>query len=368
MTCFSLPKWYDLHTHLRQDALLPVTIAHHLQGQCAGVLAMPNTKPPVAKIMVNDPLPHHSIEGYLADIRAAGGGVFDQIIVPLYLTADTTPGMIAAGAKSGLLKACKYYPPHGTTNAAHGCPLQHFIDNGVLQTMADHGVVLCIHGEVDGLGATDYFDKARNAEVLFYQQQMPVLYDKVPGLKIVCEHITTAVAVDFVKTTSGRVAATITPQHLIYTIGSLLRKLNYHLYCMPVVKFAEDRQALQDAVLDPNNQYFFAGTDSAPHTEKATECGCAAGCYSAPVAPQLYAEAFELAGADLTKAEGQQLLCRFLCDIGPTFYGLPIPSETFTLARIEQTVEAYQTPAGKLQPLPLGNNPQQTQLHWSIVS
>ena len=366
MTTLTLPKWYDLHTHLRQDALLSATITHHLAAHCVGVLAMPNTKPPVATVFEQNDLPYWSIEHYLAQIRQNGGDQFSHIIVPLYLTADTTPEMIAAGAKSGLLQACKYYPPHGTTNADHGRPLSHYIDNGVLQAMADHGVVLCIHGEEHDVSTADYFDRQHNAETLFYTQQMPVLYQKMTNLKIVCEHITTVAAVNFVKQTSERVAATITPQHLLYTIGDLLRHLNYHLYCMPVLKFCEDREALRQAVLDTENRYFFAGTDSAPHTHKATACGCAAGCYTAPIAPQLYAQAFELAGADLDQPQYQAGFQRFLCELGPQFYGLPIPQETFTLTRQPVTVTAYETAAGTLQPLPLGPEPNQTQLNWTI--
>ena len=366
MTTLTLPKWYDLHTHLRQDTLLGVTIQHHLAAHCVGVLAMPNTKPPVAKVFEHDDLPYWSIEYYREQIMQNGGDQFAHVIVPLYLTADTSPQMIAAGAKSSLLRACKYYPPHGTTNAAHGRPLQHYIDNGVLQAMAEHGVILCIHGEEHALDSADYFDRQHNAETLFYRQQMPHLHEQVPGLKIVCEHITTQEAVSFVQRTSARVVATITPQHLIYTIGDLLRHLNYHLYCMPVLKFSDDRQALRQAVLDPGNRYFFAGTDSAPHTQKATACGCAAGCYTAPIAPQLYAEAFELAGADLSQPPNQALFKKFLCEIGPQFYDLPIPEETFTLIRQPNTVEAYQTVAGEIQPLPLGE-PGKTQLNWKLA-
>lgn len=366
MSVLTLPKWYDLHTHLRQDELLPVTIEHHLAAQCAGVLAMPNTKPPVATVFSSEASDCWSIEHYREKILKAGGDRFDTLITPLYLTAKTTSQMIHEGAEAGLLQACKYYPPHGTTNAEYGRALEHFIENVVFQAMAEQGVILCIHGEEHEVKDDDYFDRQHNAETLFYQNSMPKLVEQVQDLKIICEHITTKTAVEFVKRSDSRVTASITPQHLIYTIGSLVRKLNYHLYCLPVVKFSEDRQALRDAVLNPQNQKFFAGTDSAPHTTKAFKCKCAAGCYTAPIAPQLYAQAFELAGANLDQPEAQQTFRKFLCEIGPKFYGLPIPKETFTLVRENQAIDAFETPVGLLQPLPLGDQPDQTQLTWRI--
>ena len=141
-----MPKWYDLHAHFRQPDLkdgniMPRLIQDHLDMGCAGILAMPNTKPPVGKVFRKHDLPYWSIEEYLDMILQAGGDAFDEIIVPLYLTKDTTPQMIAAGAEAGVLKACKYYPPHGTTGAEFGYPFEEFIKNGVFQDMADHGVV-----------------------------------------------------------------------------------------------------------------------------------------------------------------------------------------------------------------------------------
>lgn len=113
VTEFTLPKWYDLHAHFRQDGLLKYILADHARMGCAGILAMPNTKPPVAKVLESDDtLPNvWSIEKYLSMIQTSGGQIFDQIIVPLYLTRHTTPKMIEDGARSGLLKAVKYYPP-----------------------------------------------------------------------------------------------------------------------------------------------------------------------------------------------------------------------------------------------------------------
>ncbi len=354
MISFTLPKWYDLHTHFRQGDVLPAYIQSHLDMGCAGALAMPNTKPPTAVIFDEDEGEYWSIERYMRDLRNAGAGKFQELIVPLYLTQSTTPDMIHKGAESGLLKACKYYPPHGTTGAEFGAPLKRYIENGIFTAMEEAGVILCIHGEEHGLTPDKYFDRATNAEEIFYQKYMPLIRDKFPDLKMVCEHITTKIAVDFVLESSDKVTATITPQHLLYTIGDLIQGLKYHLYCLPVLKHCEDRAALQRAVTAPNNTKFFAGTDSAPHAIKATKCGCAAGCFTGGIAPQLYALGFELAGIDLSKQSAQEIFKNFLCLNGANFYNLPIPQETFTLIKQPSKITPLQTPAGEIIPLPLG--------------
>lgn len=350
----TLPKWYDLHTHLRQDELLAPVIKSQLDMGCCGVLAMPNTKPPAAKVLENDPLPYKSLESYYEDVMQAGGDAFDDLIIPLYLTKDTTPKMIEEGAEKGILRAVKYYPPHGTTGADFSHPLADFLETDVIKALEDNGVVMCIHGEEHALSGEAYFDRKTNAEEFFYKERMPVLLDKYPNLKCVGEHMTTKVGVDLVKQAGDNFVASITPQHLKYTVGHLVQGLKYHLYCLPLVKFEEDRHALREAVIDPNNTQFFAGTDSAPHTTKATECGCAAGCFTGGVAPQLYAEAFELSGCDLSQVENQNIFKRFLCDIGPDFYGLTKSKEHFILSKEEQTVHLLETEVGTITPLPLG--------------
>lgn len=361
----TLPKWYDLHTHLRQDDLIAPVVKSQLDMGCCGILAMPNTRPPVAKVFRDDPLPYWSIEDYRAMIMEAGGSALDTLITPLYLTKDTTPAMIEAGARAGLLKAVKYYPPHGTTGADFSYPLDKLLESDVIKALEDHDIILCLHGEEHALPAEQYFDRKTNAEEIFYTQRVTRLLDKFPALKIVGEHVTTRVAVDLIKQGGANIAASVTPQHLLYTVGHLAQGLKYHLYCLPLVKFDDDRQALRDAVLDPNNTQFFAGTDSAPHTVKATECGCAAGCFTGGVAPQLYAEGFELAGADLSSAAGQAAFKAFLCQVGPAFYGLPESAETFTLRKEEHTLCKLQTPAGDLTPLPLGLN--RSKLDWKVI-
>ncbi|MGB4058091.1 MAG: hypothetical protein WBK77_08420 [Alphaproteobacteria bacterium] len=349
-----LPKWYDLHAHFRQAELIKPLIADHLAMGCAGILAMPNTKPPVAKVFKKDPAECWSIEEYAEMLKNAGGDRFGSVIVPLYLTAATTPAMIEEGARIGVLKACKYYPPHGTTGAEFGAPFQTFIDNGVFSAMERAGVIMNIHGEEHGLDAVKYFGRGMNAEEIFYRERLPRAVEKFPNLKIVGEHVTTKVAAEFIESAPGTVAATVTPQHLIYTVGHLLRGLKYHLYCLPLLKFEEDRLALWAAVTAPDNKKFFAGTDSAPHTKKATDCGCAAGCYTGGIAPQLYAIAFEKAGINLGSEAGLAMFKKFLCTNGPEFYGLPVAKETFVLQKIETEVKSLQVGDERIVPLPVG--------------
>ena len=329
-------------------------IQSQLDMGCYGILAMPNTKPPVAKVMDKDNGDCWSIEQYQSLIANAGGAQLEHIITPLYLTQNTTAAMIEEGAKSGLLKSAKYYPPHGTTNADFGYPLLKFMDTDVFKAMVDNNVTLNIHGEEHGLSPETYFNRTTNAEEFFYTERMTRLVDAYPDLKIVGEHITTKTAVDFVTTAGRNVGATVTPQHLLYTVGHLIQGLKYHLFCLPVVKFDDDRDALRAAVTSPDNTQIFAGTDSAAHTVKATDCGCAAGCFTGGIAPQLYVQAFEEAGLDMSQTVNQAIFQNFLCANGPNFYGIAQSDKTFTLSKTPQTVSKIKTGEGEITPLPLG--------------
>ncbi len=361
----TLPRWFDLHTHFRQGPAMPAYVQAHLDMGCAGALAMPNTQPPVSRVSGPARTDGWSIESYSAELRAAGADVFEQLIVPLYLTRQTTAEMIHAGADAGLLRACKYYPPHGTTNAEHGVPMDDLIGSGVFRAMEERGITLCIHGEQHALSGPDYIDAQQNAETRFYRERMPRLIESHPQLRIVCEHITTRTASTFVVAAPDHVGATITPQHLLYTLGHLIQGLKYHLYCLPVVKFQDDRAALRDAATLAGQSKFFAGTDSAPHTTKATACGCAAGCFTGGCAPQLYAMAFEQAGIDLGSTEGVAAFAGFLCLNGPRFYRFPASSQSFRLERAVTQSAVLNTPAGPVTPLPTGMG---IDLTWRLAS
>lgn len=330
----------------------------HIDMGCAGALAMPNTKPPVSKVRGENNDKNWSITGYTQLLENSGADQFEHLIVPLYLTKETTAAMIEEGAKSGILKSCKYYPPHSTTNADFGHAFDHYFTNDVFKAMEEYGVILNIHGEQHGLNGADYFDKDSNAEDVFYRTKMPKLAKEFPNLKIVCEHITTKTATDFVSSSSKNVSATITPQHLLFTVSNLLQGFKYHLYCLPLIKFEEDRKALLNAVTSQNNSKFFAGTDSAPHTTKATDCGCAAGCFTGGIAPQLYAQAFNLC------EENFETFKSFLCLNGPNFYGFKPSEENFIIEKKPSTVSILETKAGAVTPLSLGIG--MDTLDWTI--
>lgn len=356
---FTLPKWYDLHVHFRQGEPMADYIQAHLNMGCTGVLAMPNTKPPISRISGDNTEDYWTINAYLQMIKKAGGDKFQDIIVPLYLTCDTTVEMIAEGAESDLLRSCKYYPPHGTTNSEFGVPIENYIENGVFAAMEEAGIILNIHGEEHGLSGEKYFGQESNAEDFFYRERVPKIVEKFPKLKIVCEHVTTKTAIDFVKNSSNNVVATITPQHLLYTVSDLLQGLKYHLYCLPLVKFEKDKQALLEAATSGHAK-FFAGTDSAPHATKVTECGCAAGCFTGNIAPQLYAQAFDLNENNLEEFKN------FLCLNGPKFYGLAEAASTFTLEKKQSKVESVKTNEGTITPLSLGLGNET--LEWTVNS
>ena len=360
-----LPRWFDLHTHFRQGPATAAYVKAHLDMGCAGALAMPNTQPPVSRVTGPAQPDGWSIESYATQLRIAGADAFEQLIVPLYLTRQTTAAMIHEGAATGLLRACKYYPPHGTTNSEHGMPMDELIGGDVFKAMEEHGIVLCIHGEQHALSGPDYIDAQQNAETRFYTERMPRLIAAHPKLRIVCEHITTRTAAEFVARAPEHVGATITPQHLLYTLGHLIQGLKHHLYCLPIVKFQDDRAALRHAVTTAGQTKFFAGTDSAPHTTKATACGCAAGCFTGGCAPQLYAMAFEEAGADLCTTAGQTLFERFLCLNGPAFYGFPASTQRFQMEKAPSHTPILDTPAGPVTPLPAGMG---MELSWRLTS
>ena len=341
---------------------MPAYVGAHLKMGCAGVLAMPNTRPPVARV-TGDTDEVWSIEQYRGMLEDAGADGFEKVIVPLYLTRATTPAMVAQGRAAGLLEACKYYPPHGTTNSEHGVPMNELIGGDVFRAMAEHEIVLCIHGEQHALPGEDYLSRRRNAESIFYTETLPRLRDEHPDLRVVCEHITTREAADFVQSAGDSVAATVTPQHLLFTLGHLIQGLRYHLYCLPIVKFDDDRAALRRAVTQPGQCKFFAGTDSAPHTTKATECGCAAGCFTGGCAPQLYAMAFEEAGADLASPAGAEVFKRFLSTNGPGFYRFPVSESTFCLFRETSQSQVLDTGEGPVIPLPIGMD---MELSWRL--
>ncbi|MEM9177058.1 MAG: dihydroorotase [Myxococcota bacterium] len=324
----------DWHLHLRDGAMLERVI-----GATARVFAraivMPNLDPPVATTA--------QAEAYakrIADVTPAETGFTP--LMTLYLTSETTAEEIARAKGSPAVFAVKLYPKGATTNSAAGVEGLDAL-SPVLEAMEAHDFPLLVHGESTSPD-DDVFDRER----IFLDETLGPMVERHPGLRVVFEHITTSEAAAFVAAAPARVAATITPQHLLLNRNAIFEGgLRPHHYCLPVLKRERDRDALVGAATsgDPS---FFLGTDSAPHARNAKEsaCGCA-GIYSAPVAIESYAEVFAAADA-LDRFEG------FASHHGPDFYGLPRNEERIVLVR-----EDWAGPASE------GEGPDGLEVFWA---
>ncbi|OQW44374.1 MAG: dihydroorotase [Proteobacteria bacterium SG_bin6] len=310
----------DWHLHLRDGAMLAAVLPYTAR-QFARAIVMPNLVPPVTTVA--------AAEAYRARILAAlpEGADFTPLMT-CYLTDDADPAEIARGHAEGVFTACKLYPAHATTNAAHGVTDIRRLWP-VLEAMQAIGMPLLIHGEVTD-HEVDIFDR----EAVFIERILTGLVRDFPALKIVFEHITTADAAAFVRATGPHVAATITPQHLHINRNAMFAGgIRPHAYCLPVAKRETHRRAIVAAATSGDPK-FFLGTDSAPHAREAKEaaCGCA-GIFNAPFALESYATLFETEGA-LDKLEG------FASEYGPRFYGLPLNETRVTLERAPVEVPA----------------------------
>jgi dihydroorotase len=303
----------DWHVHLRDDAMLAAVLPDTAR-QFARAIAMPNLKPPVRTVA--------EAAAYRARILAAlPAGMQFEPLLTLYLTDNTAPEEIFKARESGFVQAVKYYPAGATTNSDSGVTDIAKVQ-AVLEAMQEAGLPLLLHGEVTDPDV-DVFDR----EAVFIERILEPLLRRLPRLKVVLEHITTAHAAEFVGAAPANVAATVTAHHLLYNRNAMfLGGIRPHYYCLPVLKRETHRQALIAAATGGNPK-FFLGTDSAPHARHAKEnaCGCA-GIYTAHAAIELYAEAFELAGA-LDRLEA------FASFHGPDFYGLPRNPDKITLRR-----------------------------------
>ena len=303
----------DWHLHVRDGAALTDAVPY-TAGQFQRAIIMPNLVPPVTTT--------HQAEAYRDRIAAATpeGSTFEPLMT-LYLTDNTPPEEIRRAKESGLVYGAKLYPAGATTNSESGVTDITRCD-AALAAMQDQGIPLLVHGEVTH-DEIDIFDR----EAVFIEQVLTPLVQRFPRLKVVFEHITTADAVAFVREAPDNVAATITAHHLLLNRNDLLvGGVRPHNYCLPVLKRETHRQALVTAATSGSPK-FFLGTDSAPHSRSTKEnaCGCA-GCFTAPAAIELYAEAFDAAGK-LERLEG------FASHFGPDFYGLPRNSGTIALVR-----------------------------------
>ncbi|QBJ77759.1 dihydroorotase [Aquitalea sp. USM4] len=318
MTTLTLIRPDDWHLHLRDGAALAAVLPDTAR-QMGRAIIMPNLKPPVTTV--------EAAAAYRERILAAlpAGSCFEPLMT-LYLTDNTSAEEVRKARASGFVHGIKLYPAGATTNSDFGVSS---IDKAMpaLEAMAECGMPLLVHGEVTD-SAIDIFDR----EAVFIEQVFQPLLARLPSLRVVFEHITTKDAAEYVASAPDNIAATITAHHLLMNRNAIfVGGIRPHHYCLPVLKRELHRQALVAAATSGSAK-FFLGTDSAPHARHAKEasCGCA-GMYTANAAIELYAEAFEVAGA-LDKLEA------FASLNGPAFYGLAPNADTITLVKESWTV------------------------------
>ncbi|MEY4738449.1 MAG: hypothetical protein RL302_2768 [Pseudomonadota bacterium] len=332
----------DWHLHVRDGAALD-TVVPHTAAQFGRAIIMPNLRPPVTTAA--------QALAYKARIQAAvPAGVSFEPLMTLYLT-DNLPADEIARAKDAGVVAAKLYPAGATTNSDAGVTdLRKTYKT--LEAMQKAGMLLLVHGEVTS-SDIDLFDR----EAVFIDTQLIPLRQDFPELKIVFEHITTREAAQYVNDADRFTAATITAHHLLYNRNAIFTGgIRPHYYCLPVLKRETHRLALVQAATSGSPK-FFLGTDSAPHPAHLKEhaSGCA-GCYTAHAAMELYAQAFDTAGA-LHKLEG------FASFYGADFYGLPRNTGTITLKRETWTPpESFAFGDAALKPLASGEA-----LSWRMV-
>ncbi len=333
----------DWHLHVRDGAALNVVVPH-TAAQFGRAIIMPNLKPPVTTA-------EQALAYKNRILAAVPQGIAFEPLMTLYLTDNLNPAEIARAKAAGVV-ACKLYPAGATTNSDAGVTDLRKI-YPVLEAMQREGVLLLVHGEVTS-SDIDLFDR----EAVFIEQQLKPLRLDFPGLKIVMEHITTKEAVQYVAESDELLGATITAHHLLYNRNAIFTGgIRPHFYCLPVLKRETHRLALVQAATGGNCK-FFLGTDSAPHPahlkEHATGC---AGCYTAHAAIEMYAQAFDQAGA-LDQLEA------FASFNGADFYGLPRNSGHVTLRRESWTpAESFAFGEAELKPLRSGES-----LPWRLVA
>ena len=334
----------DWHLHLRDGAAMAAVLPASAR-QFARAIVMPNLKPPVTTTA--QAIAYR--ERIVAALPKQGRGSDFTPLMTLYLTDRTPPAEVRRAKAAGIV-AFKLYPAGATTNSDDGVTDMRHV-SATLEAMQREGVLLLVHGEVTD-PAVDVFDR----EAVFIERVMQPLRRDFPALKVVFEHITTKEAAQYVADSDAHTAATVTAHHLLYSRNALFAGgLRPHYYCLPVLKRERHRLALVAAAASGSPK-FFLGTDSAPHAAALKEQSvCSAGCFTAPAALELYAQAFEAAGA-LAQLEA------FASFNGPDFYGLPRNRGTVTLAREDWTLPAA-LPFGDalIKPLRAGET-----LHWRL--
>jgi len=305
----------DMHLHLRDEDMLK-TVGPLSSESFAGAIIMPNLVPPVAT--------KEALLAYKARIiEACSKDTFTP-----YMTLFFKPSYTKAFLESvkNELTAIKLYPAGITTNSEGG--VSGFdVDElrPTLDAMAELKIPLCIHGETNG------FVMDREAEFISIYA---MLASNFPKLKIIMEHITTKESVEALDKFDN-LYATITLHHLLITLDDVAGgMLQPHLFCKPIAKRPEDREALRKVVLEGHPKVMF-GSDSAPHPQHAKEtCGCAAGVFTAPIALQVLAELFE-------EHSTVEKLQAFVSDNAKAIYkNIEVPNKTVILEKKPFTVPA----------------------------
>ena len=333
----------DWHIHFRDDAAM-ASVLPDTARVFGRAIAMPNLKPPVTTVALAAAYRERLLAAVPADRS------FEPLMT-LYLTDNTAPDEIVRARQSGFIHAVKYYPAGATTHSDFGVTDLNKAYSAIA-AMEEAGLPLLLHGEVTD-PEVDVFDR----EAVFIERHLTRLMRDFPRLKIVLEHITTRHAAEFVAAAPATVGATLTVHHLLYNRNAMFQGgIRPHLYCLPILKRETHRQALVAAATSGNPK-FFLGTDSAPHAlgAKESSCGCA-GIYTAHAAIELYAEAFDAAGA-LDKLEA------FASFYGADFYGLPRNSDSITLRRENWGVPP-QLGMGELPLVPLRAG---EAIHWRVI-
>jgi len=333
----------DWHVHLRDGPLL-AAVVNYTARQFARAIVMPNLKPPISTVA--------AARAYRQRVIAAlKPGLSFTPLMTCYLTDAIDAKEVELGFTEGVFSACKLYPANATTNSQHGVTDVRRIHR-VLDVMQRIGMPLLVHGEVTD-PQVDIFDR----EAVFIERVLTKLVDDFPALKTVFEHITTADAVAFVEASSGKLAATITPHHLVINRNAMFDGgMRPHHYCLPVAKRELHRLSLRRAVTSGSPK-FFLGTDSAPHSigDKESGCGCA-GIFNAPFALESYLQVFDEENA-LERFEA------FASENGPRFYGLPLNDDKVRLERAAVNVPAWlDTPAARFAPFHAGET-----LRWRLA-
>ena len=346
MTTLTIKRPDDWHLHLRDGAMLEGVLPHSA-NHFERAIIMPNLVPPV--VTTQDAIAYRD-----RILTALPDDMTFNPLMTLYLTESTDPRDVALGKETGLITALKLYPAGATTNSQSGVrDIEKVIP--VLETMAEIGLPLCVHGEVTD-SEIDIFDR----EAVFIDRVLDPLRKRIPQLRVIMEHVTTMQGVDYARTGGKNLGATITTHHLIINRNAILAGgIRPHYYCLPVAKREEHRLALREAATS-GEPTFFLGTDSAPHSDCAKEnaCGCA-GIFTSINTMSLLAHVFE-------EEEALDKLEAFASLNGPAFYGLGPNAETMVLEKQTTPVsfpEKIETGAGDVTVF----DPM-FETHWQVVS